>query len=458
MAELCSQKTPAELVDVCRVCGDSFSPTKRNKHNVLQGHGLSVRPDYTLALEDITGERVTQGDGLPKAVCGTCRTLLRRYGRSKADVEGIGSFVKEKATTVPRFKTCAPSTPSQQLKREPGPPEDSHGSSPALRKLFPSGEAEGTDPDDMGGVVSLDDGATSSMNAEQHVAAESRPEPQQPQRVTKVIVTHGPATLSRIVTGPIEKIAMCLQRNHTKRLPKLVMDVPGLDNIAIKQVFKRVDKECQKLTGNKWKSILKKTTPSDLKKFSWDKVLDEWKEKAPTFLQFLKCASTVSTEKGEGNARAKICKMAMAGATLLRARSKFMCAPMYLNALLMQHAGAKKRCYDRFGRIGISVNRRSCLRKLKTISLSWDKKYLKWKRNICARSSEMAEQCLDHQPLQHDQQTAACSDVQTNENAAPSDNQSLGSQQRPPNDDNDGDAESIYAIKAASESDCPSHL
>ncbi len=91
------KKTPSKFVDVCHVCGKTFSSVK-NKHNLLLGHDSSIRPDYTLALEDITG-RVTPGDGLPKAVCGSCRTLLRRYGRSKADVERIGTFVREKAST-----------------------------------------------------------------------------------------------------------------------------------------------------------------------------------------------------------------------------------------------------------------------------------------------------------------------------------------------------------------------
>ncbi len=57
-----------------------------------------MRLDYTLALEDITGW-VTPGDRLLKAVCGICRRLLWRYGRSKADVKRIGPFVREKGST-----------------------------------------------------------------------------------------------------------------------------------------------------------------------------------------------------------------------------------------------------------------------------------------------------------------------------------------------------------------------
>ncbi len=67
-----------KFVDVCHVCGETFSLVK-NKHSLLLGHDSSVWPDYTLALEDITG-RVTPSDGLPKVVNGSCHTLLQHYG------------------------------------------------------------------------------------------------------------------------------------------------------------------------------------------------------------------------------------------------------------------------------------------------------------------------------------------------------------------------------------------
>lgn len=184
------------------------------------------------------------------------------------------------------------------------------------------------------------------------------------------------------------------------------MKVPGLDDIVIREVLKRVERECQTLTSRTTKSILSRTSPSDLKQFSWDKVLDEWKEKAPTFLKFLECVSTVSTlagteKKGNKNYRAKMCTMAMAGATLFRARSKFMNAPMHRNALDMQRGRARNRCYDRFSRLGICVTRKSCLRKLETISGTRDKKYLRRKRSVGGGTSlTMAEPCADYQTAQ----------------------------------------------------------
>ncbi len=165
MAHLRSpKKTPIKFVDVCRICGETF-PLVQNKQNLLLGHDSSVRLDYTLALEDITGQ-VTPGDGLPKAVCGSCPTLSRCYGRSKADVERIVAFVSEKASTMLKVKRCAPTSPIQQLKRVPVPPEETRSSSPSTQSLFQSDKPEGTEPNDSDGLVPLDDMATSSINAQ----------------------------------------------------------------------------------------------------------------------------------------------------------------------------------------------------------------------------------------------------------------------------------------------------
>ncbi len=86
------KKTPSKFVDVCHVCSETFSSVE-NKQNLLLGHDSSVWLDYTLALEDVTG-RVMPGDGLPRV-----RMWERRYGCSKADVEQIGTLVREKTSS-----------------------------------------------------------------------------------------------------------------------------------------------------------------------------------------------------------------------------------------------------------------------------------------------------------------------------------------------------------------------
>ncbi len=75
--------------------------------------------------------------------------LLHTFaGRDGDDVKRLGTFVREKASTRLRAKRCAPTTPSQPMKRVPVPPEDTRSDSPATRSLFQSDEPEGTEPND----------------------------------------------------------------------------------------------------------------------------------------------------------------------------------------------------------------------------------------------------------------------------------------------------------------------
>ncbi len=67
------------------------------KTNIIFYQDMIHPSDYTLTL-DVIG-RDTLGDRLPKAVCGSCRTFWWCYGRGKADVERIGTFVRKKTST-----------------------------------------------------------------------------------------------------------------------------------------------------------------------------------------------------------------------------------------------------------------------------------------------------------------------------------------------------------------------
>ncbi|XP_051528312.1 uncharacterized protein LOC127425964 isoform X2 [Myxocyprinus asiaticus] len=73
----------------------------------------------------------------------------------------------------------------------------------------------------------------------------------------------------------------------------------------------------------------------------------------------------------------------MAGLILLKARSKFMASPMYRNSMVLIHGGAKKRCIDRFNRIGVYVNHSATLKKIKEIADTWDAGILEWKKVMC---------------------------------------------------------------------------
>ena len=158
----------------------------------------------------------------------------------------------------------------------------------------------------------------------------------------------------------------------------------------VAEVLRKMQKECKNLTSLRFNSKLRQTTVRALKEFKWEDVLEEWRETAPTFNRFLESASNPPKEgkkplkpRALAHRHSKKCTMAMAGATLLRARCHTMTAPLYLNALVMRHGGAKKRCFERLVKVGVCVSSDSALQKVKDIAKTWDSKVLKWKEDVC---------------------------------------------------------------------------
>ncbi|KAL0963345.1 hypothetical protein UPYG_G00305050 [Umbra pygmaea] len=319
--------------DVCRACGGNY-PNKSYKHNLFINK-TTERYDYTRALEQITGP-IVEGDDLPKAVCGRCRTLLRRYYKGSSEVARVGNLFRERACTVSSFF------------RPPSPVQ--------------------VDEDFASIDIMLESQAESDAVSSSEFTNK---------KTTMVLVQSETSRKTRIVTGPMEKVVENIVRGRLHSVPKAVMDVPSLAPLVIKEVLKRVDKECQALTSLEFNSLLRQTSPPALKEFNWDKVLEEWRTNAPTFMSFLSTASTFAktqTKKTQP-AHTKKCTTAMGGACLLRARCEKMNAAMHLNSLLLHHGNAKKACHRRLAEIGICVSRRSTNKKLKGISESQESNF-----------------------------------------------------------------------------------
>lgn len=70
----------------------------------------------------------------------------------------------------------------------------------------------------------------------------------------------------------IWKELVCLQGNSPRKMPTYLKQVPGLSQVVIKQALNIVTEEGRRLASKKVDSILQHTSPSALKKFSWDTV------------------------------------------------------------------------------------------------------------------------------------------------------------------------------------------
>uniref|UniRef100_A0AAY5K462 DUF4604 domain-containing protein n=1 Tax=Esox lucius TaxID=8010 RepID=A0AAY5K462_ESOLU len=222
-----------------------------------------------------------------------------------------------------------------------------------------------------------------------------------------VLVQSQTSRKTRIVTGPMEKVVENIVRGRFHSLPKAVMDVPTLAPLVIKEVLKRVDKECHAITSFEFNSILRQTSPSALKDFTWDKVLEEWRTNAPTFMSFLETASTfVKTQnKKTPKAHRKKCTMAMAGSSLLQARCERMSAAMHRNSIILHHGNAKKGCHRRLAKLGICVSRQSTSNKLKGMSDSQDSDF-EW----MPVTDESWTTTADEEPRDNSSASSTCSE------------------------------------------------
>ena len=184
--------------------------------------------------------------------------------------------------------------------------------------------------------------------------------------------------------GPLQKIAHNVAQGHFKCLPKDIMAVPALRDLVIMEVMNLLKKECAAVTCTAFGSILRKTSLTSLKSFCWDDLVKEWRTSAPTLLKFLESASSVSLNEATSNdtseAKTKKRVATMAGAMMLQARSRRMCAPMFRNSLLLRDAGATKRCFQRFRTQGLCVSYGQTLKKLKEMGQTYDKELLDWKK------------------------------------------------------------------------------
>ncbi|XP_030214488.1 uncharacterized protein LOC115545448 isoform X2 [Gadus morhua] len=176
----------------------------------------------------------------------------------------------------------------------------------------------------------------------------------------RIIVTTPKWKHSRIITGPLERVADALVRAEHYRLPRCLMKIPGMDNIMIDEVLKRVKDEAIKLTSVRFGSVLRQTTQDALDKFDLSDVVSEWKANAPTFLKFLECVSSASFDglpsSESSYTKTKKGATVMGGATLLRARVHQMNAMQHRNSLLLRQGGTNKRCLARLSRLGCCVS------------------------------------------------------------------------------------------------------
>jgi len=140
------------------------------------------------------------------------------------------------------------------------------------------------------------------------------------------------------VPSTMKKVTMCLTRGSYSTFARSAVKIPQLKTALVAAVAGLVRNECQDLcsTTNGLTSVVRNTSPSNLKQFSWNEVLDELGRKAPALFAILE--ASVNRFRNKHPKEVSQRSVAFAACILLRERNKFMCAAQCVISILL-HAG-----------------------------------------------------------------------------------------------------------------------
>lgn len=131
---------------------------------------------------------------------------------------------------------------------------------------------------------------------------------------------------------------MHLAKGNYYSFARSAMLIPPLKKALVNAIASEVRDECQKLctTIADRKPMLRKTSPDDLKTFSWSNLSSELRNRAPVFVAILE--ASVKCPCGQHPDSMSQRFIGLAAAVLLHERNQFMCAVQCVISLLL-HAG-----------------------------------------------------------------------------------------------------------------------
>uniref|UniRef100_A0A1A8GR32 Uncharacterized protein n=1 Tax=Nothobranchius korthausae TaxID=1143690 RepID=A0A1A8GR32_9TELE len=120
-----------------------------------------------------------------------------------------------------------------------------------------------------------------------------------------------------------------------------------------------IQQECKRLTRAENGCVLWKTTPEDLKKFSFETLLTDLQRLSPFLLSVFKAVT-----------KDNVSCVGAAASIALRARDLRMSAFAYYISGILQHGGARKAVFTRLSKMGITTAFKNAARKKKEIAAS----------------------------------------------------------------------------------------
>ena len=135
----------------------------------------------------------------------------------------------------------------------------------------------------------------------------------------------------------LQTLGKALARRGTyKQIADAAFRCPSLKSHLIKNTLQALGKECNDLCSKKTPSLLRNSGPDEMENFSFQKLCEEWKQRAPLFYSILVTCATVK-EKGCHWTPA----MAIAGSALLKNRNVHMNATASLISVMVRQSATQ---------------------------------------------------------------------------------------------------------------------
>jgi len=135
----------------------------------------------------------------------------------------------------------------------------------------------------------------------------------------------------------LQTLGKALARRGTyKQIADAAFRYPSLKICLITKTLQALGKECNDLCSKKNPSLLRKGGPDEMENFSFQKLCEEWKQRAPFFYSFL---TTCAIVKGKGCDWTPA--MAVAGSALLKSRNAHMNATASLIYLMVRQSATQ---------------------------------------------------------------------------------------------------------------------
>lgn len=156
-------------------------------------------------------------------------------------------------------------------------------------------------------------------------------------------------------------------------------------NIEIRNLFKTyfintIKEEIKKLCSKETNSVLRKTSQDQLSALTWNQILDEWSDHAPTFKEILQ--SMVSNPSHERNKLKKgdalTSGFVSAGCKLLSVYNQDLNALQHLHSIILLKGGCKKSTFTTLSATYDTLSYKSTLAIADKFGEKWSSEILSW--------------------------------------------------------------------------------